>query len=285
MKKAIIFILVVALILLAVPSVIFAAKPATNLAGAVKVAWNLSGAVMPVPPYGSLDIPGSDTASKLIVNRPNGNTVVTITGVMNGLTANTTYTVFISNGYTKYADTGWDVAGDWIISFEFEGPSYSHDMTLGPNANSGSGGYPVEGPPYEYPWTITSGSVSGNTIDFYAIYHDCAVEGAIMHVTGVIASDGQMSGDWTDNAWGLNRSGTWTSTSGNATKTHTGDTGWPGLFSTIQPFTFTTDGLGSGSWHINLKDADFTSTGTFNLSVWINVGATILISDVFQVTK
>ncbi len=72
-------------------------KP-TNLAGAVKVPWNLSGNVMPIPPYSYYDIPGSDTASKLIVNQPNGNTEVTITGVMNGLESNTTYTVILSTG-------------------------------------------------------------------------------------------------------------------------------------------------------------------------------------------
>lgn len=63
-------------------------------------------------------------------------------------------------------------------------------------------------------------------------------------------------------------------------------TGWSGLFtSTIQPFTFTTDIEGDGSWHLNLRDSDFGGkVGTFSLSVWINEGATILISDNFQVT-
>ena len=82
-----------------------AAKPGNN-AGAVTVGWNLSGAVMPVPPYGLSDLPGSDVASKLIVNQPNGATVVTITGVMGKLTPNTIYTVFISRGYNSGA-TGW----------------------------------------------------------------------------------------------------------------------------------------------------------------------------------
>ena len=75
-------------------------KPTGNLAGAKEVDWNLSGDVMPVPPYGSFDIEGSDIASKLIVNQPNGNVEVTVTGVMKGLDPNTTYTVILSNGYT-----------------------------------------------------------------------------------------------------------------------------------------------------------------------------------------
>ena len=89
-------------------------KPADNLAGAVEVPWNLSAAVMPVPPYGdygTLDIPGSDTASKLIVNQPNGAVEVTITGAMNSLHPDTTYNVFLSKGYTPYVDTGWNVTG------------------------------------------------------------------------------------------------------------------------------------------------------------------------------
>ncbi|GAI99267.1 unnamed protein product, partial [marine sediment metagenome] len=105
MKKVIVFILIVALILFVTPGIVSAAKPAGNLAGAQKVNWNLSAAVMPVPPYGSRDITGSDTASKLIVNQPNGNTVVTITGAMNGLNPNTTYTVYLSKGYAPM--TSW----------------------------------------------------------------------------------------------------------------------------------------------------------------------------------
>jgi len=164
MKKAIVFILIVALILLVTPGTVFAAKPAGNLAGAIKVPWNLSADVMPVPPYGSRDIPGSDTASKLVVNQPNGATEVTITGAMNGLNPNTTYTVYLSKGYVPM-------------------------------------------------------------------------------------------------------------------------TGWPGLFtSTVPAFTFVTDAYGAGSWHVNLRDANFPGSGTHTLSVWINeAGYTMLISGNFEV--
>ncbi|MBN1367671.1 MAG: hypothetical protein JW967_07075 [Dehalococcoidales bacterium] len=112
MKKVIIvFISVILLtLLIAFPAY---AKPADNMAGAVKVAWNLSAAVMPVPPYGSQDIPGSDTASKLIVNQPNGKVEVAMTGAMKGLNADTTYTVYLSKCYEPYVDTGWDIEGDW----------------------------------------------------------------------------------------------------------------------------------------------------------------------------
>lgn len=281
MKKAIIFILIVTLILIAVPSVMFAAKP--DGAGAQKVEWNLSAAVMPVPPYGSRDIIGSDTASKLIVNQPNGNTVVTITGVMNGLNPNTTYTVFLSNGYEPYVDTGWNVENSYILRL-VTGSYYNHDVVIVLQTDgtfTGHGGYPAGGSSYSFPYNETIDgiiNVSTGDITINSVYEN----GYWYKAVGTIAPDGTMSGTWTAPNVSL---GSWSSISGNATKTHTGDTGWPGLFnsSTVPKFTFTTDETGSGSWHINLKDADFSGTGSFDLSVWINVGGTILISDVFTV--
>lgn len=168
MKKLAALLLVVAALLFVFAAPVQAVKPDENLAAAEKVVWHLSADVMPSPPYGYYDIPGSDTASKLIVNQPNGNTEVTITGVMNGLNHYTVYTVYLSK-----------------------------------------------------PW-------------------------------------------------------------------EPGDTWWNGLFTdTVQPFTFTTDAYGAGSWHINLVDSDFQNEpGTYALSVWINVyavDATLLISDNFQV--
>mgnify|MGYP001768376835 CR=1 FL=1 len=99
MRTKLAFVFAIALALASTFSV-QAVKPEGNLAGAVNVDWNLSADVAPVPPYGSRDIPGSDTASKLIVNQPNGNNEVVITGVMKDLHSNTTYTVYMSKGYT-----------------------------------------------------------------------------------------------------------------------------------------------------------------------------------------
>jgi len=92
-------------------------KPTGNLAGAEKVPWNLSADVMPVPPYGSRDILGSDTASKLIVNQPNGAVEVTITGVMNGLHPDTTYTIYLSKEYID--NTGWPGLFNYYPTFTF----------------------------------------------------------------------------------------------------------------------------------------------------------------------
>ncbi len=94
-----------------------------------------------------------------------------------------------------------------------------------------------------------------------------------------------MSGSWADDPI-YTRSGTWTSTSGLAVKTHTGNTGWPGDFNDYPRFTFLTDEYGAGSWHFNLRDEDFSGPGSYDLSVWINQinpNATILISDSFTV--
>ena len=256
-------------------------KPAGNLAGAEEVAWNLSGDVMPVPPYGpygKVDIPGSDTASKLIVNQPNGAVEVTITGVMNGLTPTTTYTVYLSKEYTKYTPINIMGTYTWLVL-----GTYLHDMiinTQNPDGTfSGIGGYPAGNSPYtssgQTPETIT-GQVMGNAINitFTTTYIGPYNPGYTVTVLGTIAEDGSMSGviPWE-----------WHTISGNATVA-SGSTGWPGLFTiTVPKFTFTTDIYGSGSWHVNLRDSDFQDPGTYTLSVWINNG-TILISNNFQVT-
>jgi hypothetical protein len=260
-----------------------AAKPVGNTAGAVKYGWHLSGAVMPVPPYGSIDIPGSDTASKLIVNQPMGTTQVAITGVMNGLNPNTTYTVYLSKGYTPYVFTGWNVAGTYTVNVEYLGNNYPETLILTQSGNTINGVSLDTVPPGSF-FGIFDGTVTGNQVTIHsnngALYTD---------LVGTIASDGSISGNWSDVTGQLSfRTGTWASTSGAAVKNYTGDTGWPGLFaSTIQPFTFVTDAYGAGSWHVNVKDADLVASGSapYKLSVWINVGGTILISDNFLVVS
>jgi len=264
-----------------------AAKPADNLAGAQKIAWNLSGAVMPVPPYGLHDIAVSDTASKLIVNQPNGKTLVTITGAMSGLHANTVYTVYLSNGYTPYVDTGWSVTGQWDANFVATIGAigtYPHHMTLTQAGGALTGdGYYI--PATQYTWVIDSGSVTGNHVVFHLHYTGGHPATWTTDVDAYIQNDGSLQGTWIDSD---GNSGTMTSYSGLATKTHTGDSWWPGFFtSTVPAFTFTTDASGAGSWHINLTAADFPTGGpSYQLSVWINeAGGTVLISNTLSVTK
>jgi len=258
-------------------------KPDGNLAGAQTYAWHLSADVLPVPPYGSMDIAGSDTASKLIVNQPNGNTEVTITGVMNGLNPNTTYTVILSNEYTPYVFTGWNVTGSWIISVDIGGTDYPESTIFLQTGGSIPGSTELTGTLLygSSLWTLTEGSVIESAIDFHAI-HEPALERTV-HFWGTIAADGTMSGDWADDP-PYTRSGPWASTSGTALETHIGNTGWSGAFYNYPRFTFLTDADGAGSWHLNLRDEDFDGARDYTLSVWINVaGKTTLLSDNFTV--
>ena len=106
-----------------------------------------------------------------------------------------------------------NVTGGYVVNFIL-GSSYFHDMNLVQDVHgniSGSGGFPVDGP-YAYSWHITSGTIVGDQLHL-TIEYDTGVPGAIMHMTGIVADDGTMSGTWEDNADGP-RSGTWLTTVG-----------------------------------------------------------------------
>ncbi len=258
------------IILLAFAWLLFSAVPAlgakTNNAGADKTyVWHLSGAVMPIPPYGLADIVGSDTASKLIVNQPNGNVSANLTGVMKGLMPNTTYTVYLSNPYVKYIPGA--IVGTWTVM-----GSYTHDITatIGPDGSfTGIGGYPSGAYPYtspgQTPEAIAGGQITGNTITFTTTYAGPYDPGYTATVIGTIGVDGSITGNvpWL-----------WSAPAGTVTL-NSGNTGWPGQLTGTEPFTFTTSSDGTGSWHYNFKGE---APGA--LSVWINSDAgTILISD------
>jgi hypothetical protein len=185
--------------------------------------------------------------------------------------------VFLSKEYTPYVPI--DITGTytWLVL-----GTYHHDMeitTQNPDGTfSGAGGYPAG----SYPYTssgqtseIITGQVNGNLISFTTTYNGPYNPGYSVTVTGTIAADGSMSGN---SPW------EWHTISGAVTLA-SGSMSWPGLFtSTVQPFTFTTNEYGEGSWHINLRDANFPGQGDFTLSVWINeAGSTMLISDNFEV--
>lgn len=264
-----------------------ALKQKPNQAGAEKVPWNLSGAVMPVPPfglYGTGDIPGSETASKLIVNRPNGNTWLTLTGIMRGLAPRTTYTVYISNGYTPYVQTGWDVSGSYTISLSDGVDNYVEYLVLTQTGSGITGTFvALDEAGTLSRWNIDSGTVTGDQLTFTAHFQDNLAMVATFSAT-ISAPDGALvNGTWNAGT----SSGTWASTAGNAVMTHTGDTEWPGLFSLgVQPFSFTTTPSGNATWHKNLKMAVLPGPGTYSISAWVNgPTGTLLISDTFTVTR
>ena len=260
-------------------------KPAGNLAGAEKVNWNLSGAVMPSPPYGLSDDLDSDTASKLIVNQPNGALEVTITGEMNSLAPNTTYTVYLEEEYIPFI--GWDLQDTWGLQFYLNGVAgNAHDIIIESQQPDGTflgiGRFPAGGPYISTFNQIITGTVTSGVVTFHSTYPNLSYE-YWYTVTGKISKHGaMMSGTWIDIR---GNTGTFSSLYGAATSMDGGSTWCPGLFtSTVPKFTFTTDIYGSGGWHINLRDSDFVKTGINILSVLINKpGATILISNNFEV--
>ncbi len=264
MRKAALF-AVAAGLLMAGPALVFAAK--TNPSGAQTYGWNLSGAVMPVPPYGSFDIPGSDTASKLIVNQPNGKVGAAVTGVMNGLHPDTTYTVYLSNPWMPYHMA--NVSGTYMMDVLFEGNHYDYNLTLSQSGSAITGS--LYDPDRPGPLAV-SGFVTGNTVTFSVDYGGGSIQG-IRTFTGTVGATGAMTGTWNETGTEGGNS-TWSTTSGSARPAN-GTSGWPGQLAGTVPFTFTTDSAGSGSWHYN-----FTAPAPSTFSVWINSsGGTLLVSD------
>jgi Ca2+-binding RTX toxin-like protein len=112
-----------------------------------------------------------------------------------------------------------DVTGNYTIGFECVpacGGPYVHDAFLTQTGSSvtGNGGFPAGGP-YTFTWHITSGTVTGNTINLTVVY-DTGALGTVMHMTGTVATDGKMSGLWDDDFGGA-RNGTWSTSTGTAT--------------------------------------------------------------------
>ncbi|HCC67602.1 TPA: hypothetical protein DEP90_00055 [Patescibacteria group bacterium] len=238
-----------------------AAKPMDNKAGARKIEWNLSSDVMPVPPYGSRDIEGSDELSKLIVNWPNGEVQTNVTGVMKGLNPMTTYTVYLSKIYTPYQKV--DITGEWVWTVM---GTYTHDIKIDSVNLDGTftaiGGYPTGEEEYLTEETI-SGHVSGNEITFTTVYSGSYNPGYTVTVTGTINPDGSITG-----------TSPWVWEAGvDAVTAESGSKGWSSLLPGVESFTFMTDEYGEGSWHYNFMEL------VEEFSVWINDGATILISD------
>ncbi len=169
----------------------------------------------------------------------------------------------------SHAATTWDTTGSYVIAFNYLGTDYAHDMSLvqdGTGAITGTGGgYPVDGP-YAYEWVIDSGLVTGDSIHLDTHYTVGVV--CTMTIDGIIASNGSMSGTWSDNCDVSPRGGTWASTSGaadvivtNTTIVVSGNTsagenqpGW--LFNrdvtTATPYMFTTaeSSIGTGSLYV-----------------------------------
>ena len=94
-------------------------------AGATQYPFHLSGDVQPVPPYGSIDIPGS--SGKLIVNQPEGEVSVVLTAIFDGLLPTRTYRVYIMN-YAQPGASGWTYThrGPWTLMATFTTDEFGH---------------------------------------------------------------------------------------------------------------------------------------------------------------
>jgi hypothetical protein len=260
-----------------------AQRAANNAAGSESVGWNLTGDVMSVPPYGTIDIPGSDSASRILVNRPNGKTNVTLTGLMGGLMPNTKYTVYLSNPHDI---KGWSVLGDWEL--EYKKGSVPRIFQMAVTKQAGSGAFEGTGRWQDDP--VTSWTVQGSVTDAIV---DLKIRPpkpgySIGALGGIDTMTGKMSGSWQDN---LGQTGSWSSKSGSAAYLSDADKiWWEGFFNEtrIPTFTFLTNPQGSGNWHLNMVTADFPGPGTCQLSVFINDDSpdqqkTVLVSDNFEI--
>ncbi len=122
--------------------------------------------------------------------------------------------------------TNWNTTGDYVVTMDYQGSDYDHDLTLVQDELgnlTGDGGSPAGANTYH--WTINSGMVVGNSIDFTADYSstpDAVIPQTTIVVEGTIAPDGTMSGTWSDNYAGGERGGSWTTAPGVASEIQSG---------------------------------------------------------------
>lgn len=174
------------------------------------------------------------------------------------------------------AAPNWDTTGDYVITMEHLGSDNDHDMTLVQDEFgqlTGNGGSPAGAT--SYLWTVTSGSVSGDTIEFTADYtatSDAVTPQTTMEVTGTIATDGTMAGNWSDNYDGGDRSGTWDTASGSAIELPTGSMA-------AEDFAVVSHGTSNGTlsgYTAGFGVSDATMANAQSVVVELYSGATLL---------
>jgi hypothetical protein len=139
-------------------------------------------------------------------------------------TRTNTATVTLQNYIRSLSGGGaWDLTGMWrfdVTSTVFPdppGPIYPKTMWLVLEDNAGEiTGYGGNDPyPLSHLWTV-SGSVTGSDVSFQLTYTTSPLVGYVASFIGTIATDGTMSGTWSD-VW-YSDSGPWESTAGQALK-------------------------------------------------------------------
>jgi len=106
--------------------VVTKAKP--DKPGAGFAAFHLTGDVLCVPPYGTIDIPGS--GGKVIYNQPNGKMAVLINSIVNGLKPNFTYKLYLRN-YKKPGAPPWGATGCSYGNWTYMGSFITDDKGHG----------------------------------------------------------------------------------------------------------------------------------------------------------
>lgn len=108
----------------------------------------------------------------------------------------------------------WNVTGSYQINVEYQSVNYPETLDLTQSGTAITGGDLNTNPPAAASaFTVTGGSVSGNSIDISATQ---VASTLAVHFAGTIAPAGSMSGSWNDVTPGA-RVGTWATTSGAAT--------------------------------------------------------------------
>ncbi len=164
-------------------------------------------------------------------------------------------------------EANWNTTGDYVVTMEYLGSDYTHDMTLVQDELgnlTGNGGSPAGA--NAYLWTIEDGMVTGNAIEFTANYTatpDAVIPPTKLDIDGMIAPDGSMSGTWSDNYSGGERSGTWSTATGYASHYPTDDSSTVTV--TIEKFV-----QGTMATAARANNADFPMTSTWDAE---NTGA------------
>lgn len=182
------------------------------------------------------------------------------------------YDEFNAQMTSASCSTSWSVNGTYTFDFEYLGGHYVHDAVISNQSGGGydvAGGYPAGGA-HVFAWGGT-GAVSGNNVSNDVVYTaDATAVGTLMEMNGSIAPDGTMSGTWSDNYLGGNRTGTWATASGAATKTVSGCTGKGSFkYSDANGINYVMDVKyvnvsGTESWF-----AGPTTSGNFGIGTWI----------------
>ena len=123
----------------------------------------------------------------------------------------------VRSGNVNAITPAWNMNGVYTLDFEYSGTHYVHDATVTGQDNGDNfaiaGGYAAGAASYDYAWN-GAGSLTGTALTM-SVNYTIGAPGTHMNMSGTVASDGTLSGTWTDNYGGA-RSGTWTSASGAA---------------------------------------------------------------------